>query len=180
MLSHVRTALSDIMVLEAQNYSDQRGAFQEIYVSSKYRTVGVNDEFVQDNVSISRRGVVRGLHGDPEMSKLVYVLRGEVFDVAVDARRDSPSFGQWHAEHLSAENHLQVYIPRGCLHGFLALTDDVIFCYKQSAEYAPQREIGVLWNDPTLAIKWPDLGMSPILSEKDRKNRLFSEVFHRL
>jgi len=160
-----------------QAWSDLRGFFQETYVRSKYCELGVADEFVQDNVSYSRRGVLRGLHCDPRMSKLVYVAQGEVFDVIVDARKDSPAFGTWESVYLRAAEHTQLYIPRGCLHAFLALTDKVIFCYKQSAEYAPEREIGVRWDDPDLAIPWPDVGTAPILSEKDRRNRSFREAF---
>ncbi len=143
---------------------------------TKYRALGIADEFVQDNVSFSRRGVLRGLHGDPRMSKLVQVLRGEAFDVIVDARKESSTFGQWEGVHLRAQEHVQIYIPAGFLHGFLALSDDVIFTYKQSAEYDPAQEIGVRWNDPDLAIAWPLTG-NPELSPKDLANRAFREVF---
>lgn len=158
-------------------WRDNRGGFEQAYVKSVYHRVGIADQFVQDNVSYSHRNVVRGLHCDPCMSKLVHVLQGEVYDVVVDARRGSATFGKWESFELSRENRTQIYIPAGCLHGFMALTDDVIFCYKQSAEYNPSREIGVRWDDSDLAIVWPNLGARPILSEKDKENRSFREAF---
>lgn len=176
MLERLPTKFCDAIFLKVPAYADERGFFKEAYVRSKYRAAGIHDEFVQDNLSVSRAGVLRGLHGDPQMSKLVYVLNGEVFDVIVDARKGSPTFGQWEGVYLKADEHTQLYIPAGFLHGFLALTDNVIFCYKQSAEYAPQREIGVLWNDPDLAIEWP-LTQPPVISAKDQANALFRDVF---
>jgi dTDP-4-dehydrorhamnose 3,5-epimerase len=158
-------------------WGDERGFFKETYARSKYRALGIADDFVQDSTSYSLRNVLRGLHADLRMSKLVCVLQGEVFDVVVDARSGSPAFGRWESVRLSAENHTQLYVPAGCLHGFLVLSKDAIFCYKQSAEYAPDREIGVRWDDPTLAIDWPDLGAPPIVSEKDRNNGSFSDAF---
>jgi dTDP-4-dehydrorhamnose 3,5-epimerase len=157
-------------------FGDERGFFKETYVRSKYSALGIDDEFVQDNVSFSRRGVLRGLHADPEMAKLVQVLRGEAYDVIVDTREDSPTFGKWEGVYLRAVEHTQLYIPAGFLHGFLALTDHVIFTYKQSAEYAPDREIGVRWDDPDLAIEWP-LSGTPEISPKDSRNRSFRDVF---
>jgi dTDP-4-dehydrorhamnose 3,5-epimerase len=130
---------------------------------------------VQDNVSFSKRNVLRGLHGDPEMAKLVQVLRGEAWDVVVDARRGSPTYGKWHGVTLSETNHAQLYIPKGCLHGFLAVSDDVVFTYKQTAYYAPEREIAARWNDPALAIAWP-LSGDPIVSAKDQRNAAFADL----
>jgi dTDP-4-dehydrorhamnose 3,5-epimerase len=176
MLQLVPTRLSGAVIIKVPPFGDDRGLFKETYVRSKYAALGITDDFVQDNVSFSRRGVLRGLHADPQMSKLVQVLRGEAFDVMVDTRTDSPTFGQWEGVHLRAHEHTQVYIPAGFLHGFLALTDEVIFTYKQSAEYAPQREIGVRWDDPDLAIAWP-LSGAPEVSPKDLRNRAFREVF---
>lgn len=175
MLERLPTKMPDAILVMVPAYGDERGYFKESYVRSTYRAVGIPDEFIQDNLSFSRRNVLRGLHADPQMSKLVYVLNGEVFDVMVDARKDSKTFGQWEGVYLRAHEHTQLYIPAGFLHGFLALTDDVIFCYKQSAEYAPEREIGVLWNDPDLAIKWP-LDGEPIVSAKDSRNRSFRDA----
>lgn len=173
----VRTApIAGVLTITPLARVDDRGIFKETYVQSKYRAIGIPDEFVQDNVSYSRRNVLRGLHADPEMGKLVQVLNGEAFDVVVDARKNSTTFGQWTSFRLRSAEHRQIYIPAGCLHGFLALTDDVIFTYKQSAEYAPDREIGVRWDDPDLAIAWP-LGGAPEISPKDSRNRLFRDVF---
>lgn len=157
-------------------FQDDRGFFKESYVKAKYHALGIADEFVQDSLSVSSRGVLRGLHADPLMSKLVYVVRGEVFDVIVDTRSTSATFGKWHGVQLSEQNGMQLYVPAGFLHGFLALTDDVVFCYKQSAEYAPGREIAVRFDDPTLGIEWP-LDGDPRVSPKDLLNPSFSEAF---
>ena len=154
-------------------YEDDRGFFTEIYATSKYRALGVTDEFVQDNVSFSARNVLRGLHGDPENSKLVNVLRGKVWDVIVDLRKASPTYLMWEGFELSEDNHAQLYIPKGCAHGFLALTDNVVLAYKNSALYDPQREFAYRWNSPALAIAWPLTG-EPIISAKDRAAPLFT------
>lgn len=175
-LTSVPAKLAGAFELVPVVWEDERGLFKETYVRSKYSALGITDEFVQDNVSYSRRGVLRGLHADPQMSKLVQVLHGEAYDVIVDTRTDSPTFGQWEAFHLRADEHKQLYIPTGFLHGFVALTDEVVFTYKQSAEYAPEREIGVRWDDPDLAIAWPLRGV-PEISPKDSRNRPFRDVF---
>ena len=170
-----RTRIAGALLLEPAAFPDRRGLFKETYVRSKYESLGISDTFVQDNVSVSRLNVVRGLHTDREMSKLVEVLYGNAFDVIVDARPGSATFGQWQSFELSAENHHQLYVPRGCLHGFQALTDGVVFAYKQSAEYDPKRERAVLWNDPALGIDWPSPAAA-IVSERDLRNGLFSEL----
>ena len=157
-------------------FSDARGIFKETYVRSKYSELGITDNFVQDSASVSRQYVVRGLHADLAMSKLVQVLQGEVYDVIVDARNGSPTFGRWEAFLLNAENHSQLYIPAGCLHGFQVLSESAVFCYKQSAEYDPSREVSVLWKDPTLRIAWPAAAQA-ILSAKDAGNQLFADAF---
>lgn len=175
-LSVISTRVTDAVLIKLPVFKDERGFFKETYVRSKYRAIGIHDDFVQDSVSFSSRGVLRGLHCDPRMSKLVQVLRGSVFDVIVDARKQSPSFGQWQGFELSAERHIQFYVPAGFLHGFLALTDDVVFTYKQGAEYDPAREIGVRWDDPTLSIDWPR-DVLPRLSRKDAANGDFAVVF---
>lgn len=175
MFERFPTKFSDAILLKLSAYVDERGFFEESYVRSKYCEIGIADQFVQDNLSFSKRRVLRGLHSDPQMSKLVYVLSGEVFDVIVDARKGSLTFGQWEGVYLRAQERTQLYIPAGFLHGFLALTEDVIFCYKQSAEYAPKREVGVIWNDPDLAIEWP-LNGEPIVSAKDSQNRRFRDA----
>jgi len=159
-------------------FDDERGFFKEAYVRSKYEALGIRDDFVQDSVSFSKRNVVRGLHADPEMSKLVQVLQGEAFDVMVDARPGSATFGQWEAFRLSAANHNQLYIPRGCLHGFQALSDGVVLSYKQSAEYDPAREISVRWDDSDLAIDWPSPEAATV-SVRDCKNKPFSALMQR-
>lgn len=176
MLERIPTKFTGACVIKVPAFGDDRGLFKETYVRSKYNELGITDEFVQDNLSFSRGGVLRGLHADPQMSKLVQVLRGEVYDVMVDTRKDSPTFGQWEGVYLLAHEHMQLYIPAGFLHGFLALSDEVIFTYKQSAEYAPEREIGIRWDDPDLAIAWP-LSGAPELSPKDSRNRAFRDVF---
>ena len=151
-------------------FADERGFFKETYADERYRSAGVDDAFVQDNVSLSHRFVLRGLHGDPRMAKIVQVLSGRAFDVIADIRKESPTFGRWCAVTLTAQGHEQVYIPAGCLHGFLALEDGTILSYKQSALYDPSTEVGVRWNDPDLAIGWPLYGASPALSPKDAAN----------
>jgi dTDP-4-dehydrorhamnose 3,5-epimerase len=148
-------------------FEDERGFFKETYSTAKYRALGLSDEFVQDSVSFSRQNVLRGLHYDVRMSKLVQVLRGRIFDVIVDLRDGSPTSLRWQGFELSADNHRQLYVPAGFAHGFLALTDDVIFSYKHGALHDPAHERSVRWNDPTLAIAWPLTG-DPILSAKDR------------
>lgn len=151
----------------------------ETYARSRYHAVGIVEDFAQDNMSYSVQNVLRGLHCDQRLSKLVNVVHGEVFDVIVDARAGSPTFGRWISFGLSDHNHHQIYIPAGCLHGFLAVSPEVVLCYKQSAEYAPEHEIAVRWDDPTLNIGWPDLGFPPTLSGRDQDNKLFEEAFPR-
>lgn len=162
--------IAGALLVTPEVHTDARGSFAEIFASARYAGAGVADTFVQDNLSISRRDVLRGLHGDPRMSKLVQVLAGEAFDVIADAREDSPTYGRWCATLLKASERRQIYVPKGCLHGFLALTDGVAFLYKQSALYDPSSEVGVAWDDPDLAIRWPLVDRSPILSEKDAAN----------
>lgn len=175
-LKRCEARISGVWLFVPEIFQDERGYFKESYVRSKYRACGLNDDFLQDNVSVSKRNVVRGLHGDPEMSKLVQVLAGEAFDVVVDARPQSSTFKTWESFLLSDENRTQVYIPAGCLHGFQALSDRVIFSYKQTAEYNPAREIGVRWDDETLGVAWPNREEA-IVSARDRANKKFSEIF---
>jgi len=151
-------------------FGDDRGYFKEIFRASAYAELGLREPFVQENVSVSEARVLRGLHGDPRMAKLVQVLRGRAFDVIVDVRKDSPSYAQWQGVMLEGGSHAQLYIPAGCLHGFLALEDNTLLLYKQTAEYDPAREIGIAWDDPDLAIAWPLAGGAPLLSPKDAKN----------
>jgi len=156
-------------------FADGRGSFQEVYALTRYRAAGVDVAFVQDNLSRSRRHVLRGLHGDPRMAKLVEIVAGSAYDVIADVRPESPTFGQWAAVELRAAEGTQVFIPAGCLHGFLALEDDTLLAYKQSAEYDPGTEFGIAWNDPDLAIPWPLAGADPVLSEKDAANPTLRE-----
>ena len=162
--------LAGALLVTPAVFHDDRGYFKEIFSSERYRAAGIPDEFVQDNVSVSKRGVVRGLHGDDRMSKLVQVIEGEAYDAIVDARPDSPTYGRAWGTTLRAGEHRQIYVPRGFLHGFLALSAEVVFLYKQSAHYDPSREYGVAWNDPEIAIPWPLAGIEPVVSAKDAAN----------
>lgn len=156
-------------------YSDTRGWFKETFAATRYGEAGIADSFVQDNLSLSHRMVLRGLHADPRMAKLVQVLTGSAFDVIADLRANSPTYLRWFGVRLAAAEHTQVYIPAGCLHGFLALEDGTALLYKQSAEYDPATEFGIAWNDPDLGIAWPLGAESPILSPKDAANPTLRE-----
>jgi dTDP-4-dehydrorhamnose 3,5-epimerase len=162
------TKLPGVLILDPDVYQDDRGYFFESWSERRYAELGLPLGFVQDNVSRSSRGTLRGLHLQaPPMSqgKLVQVLEGEVFDVAVDVRTDSPTFGQWVGETLSALNRRQIYIPPGFAHGFCVTSEHALFSYKCTQYYAPGGEVSVLWNDPALAIEWPI--EAPLLSRKD-------------
>ncbi|MBQ3104966.1 MAG: dTDP-4-dehydrorhamnose 3,5-epimerase [Lachnospiraceae bacterium] len=164
--------IEGLKIITPAVYGDARGYFCETYHYHDFAAAGIKDTFVQDNQSASRRGVLRGLHFQKQFpqGKLVRVIHGEVFDVAVDIREGSPSFGQWHGEILSAENKKQFFIPPGFAHGFVVLSEYAEFAYKCSEFYHPEDEGGLLWNDPQIGIQWPiPEGMEPILSEKDRQ-----------
>jgi dTDP-4-dehydrorhamnose 3,5-epimerase len=165
------TTLDGVVLLELDVFGDHRGRFMETFRRDRYleHGIGVGLEFVQDNFSSSVRGILRGLHYQLErpQGKLVHVILGEVFDVAVDIRRGSPSFGQWFGSLLSAENHRQMWIPPGFAHGFLVTSERADFVYKVTANYAPTDERSLAWNDPQLAISWPLVG-EPGLSARDR------------
>lgn len=167
--------IDDAFAFVPKLYGDERGWFKELYAATRYRNAGSETTFVQDNLSMSHRFVLRGLHGDPRMAKLVQVLQGSAYDVIVDVRPASRTFGQWYGSTLRPQEHTQLYIPAGCLHGFLALEDATLLFYKQSAEYDPVTEFGIAWNDPDLAIAWPLAGASPILSRKDASNPTLRE-----
>lgn len=171
----LETKLKDARLFIPEVYEDDRGFFKETYSKNKYNELGLTDVFVQDSVSFSSKNTIRGLHGDPEMSKLVQVLRGRVFDVIVDMRKDSETFGKWQGFYLSEHNHMQLYVPKGFVNGFLALTDDVVFNYKHGAHHDPAREFAVRWNDPELAVEWPVVG-NPRVSGKDQKNPSFADA----
>jgi dTDP-4-dehydrorhamnose 3,5-epimerase len=165
----IPTAIPDVLILEPKVFGDSRGFFFESFNAQVFReATGVTAQFVQDNHSRSARGVLRGLHYQIEQpqGKLVRCTQGEVFDVAVDIRRDSPTFGQWVGEILSEENKRQMWIPPGLAHGFLVLSASADFLYKTTAYYAPQHERAILWNDPDLGIAWPQT-VEPRLSAKD-------------
>ena len=157
-------ALAKIYVPDV--FSDARGYFKETYSRDKYAAAGLSDVWVQDSVSHPRRGVVRGLHADARMAKLVQCLQGEIFDVIVDLRPGSPTHKRWEGFTLSAGNHHQLYVPAGFGHGFLARSDDTLVMYKQSAQYDPAHEFGARWDDPSIGIEWP-LDGPPIVSAKD-------------
>jgi dTDP-4-dehydrorhamnose 3,5-epimerase len=162
--------ITGALLIAPRAFADERGYFKETYAATRYAEAGIRETFVQDNVSSSQRDVLRGLHADPRMAKLIQVLAGSAFDVIADARPGSPTYGQWHGEYLRAGEHLQVYVPAGCLHGFLSLEDGTLLSYKQSACYDPVSEFGIAWDDPTLAIAWPLAGRQPRLSPKDAAN----------
>ena len=162
-----KSPIGGLIIIEPKVFRDSRGLFYEVYSESKYKEQGVPARFVQDNHSISEKGVLRGLHYqvNPGQGKLVRVVRGEVFDVAVDIRKGSPTYGKWWGLSLSEANNLQLYVPVGFAHGFCVLSDSAEVLYKCSDYYSPQNERGIIWNDPDLAIDWPI--ENPMLSEKD-------------
>ena len=169
--------IQGIIVLEPRVFVDDRGFFFESYNKNTLTALGIKNQFVQDNHSKSRRGTLRGLHyqvRNPQ-AKLVRVVSGEIFDVAVDLRRSSPTFGRWFGLNLSASNKLQIYIPIGFGHGFLTLSDTAEVLYKASDFYAPEHERCIRWDDPDLAIDWPLEG-ERIISEKDAQGSLFREA----
>ncbi|MBI2885160.1 MAG: dTDP-4-dehydrorhamnose 3,5-epimerase [Candidatus Omnitrophica bacterium] len=163
--------LAGVLLITPQVFRDGRGFFLESYNQARFAAAGIPDAFVQDNHSRSVKGALRGLHFQREpaaQGKLVRAIRGDIFDVVVDIRPDSPTFGQWLSEILSAENMRMLYVPPGFAHGFLALRDDTEVLYKVTRPYAPEHDRGIIWNDPTLNIAWPDVGAPYVVSEKDR------------
>lgn len=165
-----RTAIPDVCLIEPRVFGDARGFFYESFNARAFaEATGVQAEFVQDNHSRSARGVLRGLHYQIQQAqgKLVRVVAGAVYDVAVDIRRSSPTFGKWVGAHLSADNKAQFWVPAGFAHGFVVLSDTAEFLYKTTDYYAPEHEQCIAWNDPFLNIQWPDLGDAPKLSAKD-------------
>ena len=173
-----RTRVPDVLLCEPRLFPDRRGVFFESYNRRVFRdATGLDVDFVQDNHSRSSRGVVRGLHYQIEQAqgKLVRAVCGEIFDVAVDLRRSSKTFGRWAGEILSAENALQLWIPPGFAHAFMVLSDSADVLYKATDYYAPRHERSILWDDPDLAIDWP-LDAAAIISEKDRRGVPFAEA----
>ena len=172
----IETGIKGVYVIETKLFGDARGYFTETYKKTDFDEAGLKYDFVQDNQSRSKKGVLRGLHFQKEhpQAKLVRVLEGEVFDVAVDMRKDSPTFGKWEGVVLSEENHRQFMIPRGFAHGFLVLSDYATFCYKCDDVYHPEDEGGIMWNDPDIGIEWPFTDNIQ-LSEKDLKHPLLKD-----
>lgn len=177
--------IAGLKVIEPTVFGDARGYFMESYNKNDFVEAGIDCEFVQDNQSASRKGVLRGLHFQLQypQDKLVRVIRGTVFDVAVDLRKGSETFGKWYGIELSEENKKQFFIPKDFAHGFLVLSDFVEFCYKVTDFYHPNDEGGLMWNDPTIGVKWPmPEGMGPedlILSDKDKVNWSYEEFLEK-
>ncbi|MCI8955877.1 MAG: dTDP-4-dehydrorhamnose 3,5-epimerase [Eubacterium sp.] len=191
-----KTDIKDLVIIEPTVHGDDRGYFMETYNQNDMKEAGIDVEFVQDNQSMSTKGVLRGLHYQKQFpqAKLVRVIKGEVFDVAVDLRKDSETYGGWFGIRLSEENKKQFYVPAGFAHGFLVLSDEAEFCYKVTDFYHPGDEGGIAWNDPDLGIEWPGVtgeykgnasadgyamedGTSLKLSDKDELMKGFKDTF---
>jgi dTDP-4-dehydrorhamnose 3,5-epimerase len=178
-MKFVSTTIPDVILIEPTVFGDERGFFMETYREDIFREAGIPNKFIQDNHSGSRQGTLRGLHYQINQSqgKLVRAIVGEFFDVAVDIRRSSPTFGKWVGQILSAENKYQLWIPSGFAHGFYVLSDWAEIVYKANDYYAPEWDRSLLWNDPEIGIDWPLLsGIALRLSEKDKQGKLLSEA----
>ncbi|MFA0204163.1 dTDP-4-dehydrorhamnose 3,5-epimerase [Vibrio breoganii] len=175
----IDTEIPEVKIIEPAVFGDERGFFMETWQQKKFEELvtGKPTQFVQDNHSKSKKGILRGLHYQTEntQGKLVRVVSGEVFDVAVDVRKDSPTFGQWVGVYLSAENKRQLWVPEGFAHGFYVTSDEAEFVYKCTDYYNPGAEVSIKWNDPSLGIEWP-ITLLPSLSEKDNVGLLFDET----
>lgn len=171
----ISTELQGVLVIEPTVFGDARGYFLETYQKQEFAAAGIDKEFVQDNHSRSTKGVLRGLHFQKEntQGKLVRVIEGEVYDVAVDCRPNSPTFGKYVGVILSAENKKMFYVPEGFAHGFLVLSDTAEFCYKCTDYYTPAAEAGIAYNDPTINIAWPCIDCEISLSDKDKAHKAF-------
>jgi dTDP-4-dehydrorhamnose 3,5-epimerase len=171
-----QTSLPGVLIIEPRVFPDGRGFFFETYNRERYNEYGIDSEFMQDNLSYSIKGALRGLHYQypHSQAKLVQVLAGEAFDVAIDIRNGSPNFGRWVGVLLSSDNRKQLYIPKGFAHGFCVMSDSVLFTYKCDDYYAPDCEKGILWSDPSLAIEWPQ--SVQLLSEKDSNYPCLKEI----
>ena len=170
------TEIPGVLLIEPDVYADARGHFLETFRAERYEAAGIPTAFVQDSLACSRRGVLRGLHfqAPKAQGKLVHVVSGEVFDVAVDLRRDSPTHARWTAHRLSSDNQLQLYIPPGFAHGFVVTSDEALFLYKATEAYDPDGQRAIRWNDPDLGIEWPI--DEPILSDADANAPLLREL----
>ena len=175
----IETKIKDLYIIEPKVFGDDRGYFMESYNRRDFVEAGLDMRFVQDNESKSKKGVLRGMHFQTKFTqgKLVRVIQGEVYDVAVDLRKGSPTYGAWEGILLSSENKKQFYVPEGFAHGFLVLSDEAVFNYKCTNLYAPEYDGGLLWDDPEVGIKWPLEGIDEIiLSEKDKKQPTLKEL----
>ena len=175
----IQTAIADVLIFEPKVFGDARGFFFESFNQQVFdQAVGRHVDFVQDNHSRSRRGVLRGLHYQIQQpqGKLVRVARGSVFDVAVDLRKSSRTFGQWVGVELSEENQRQLWVPEGFAHGFVVTSESADFLYKTTDFYAPAHERCIRWDDPALAIQWPELGLKPLVSAKDAVGKVFGDA----
>lgn len=172
-----KTILPEVVMIQPQVFGDHRGYFMETYKKQPFAEAGIDKEFVQDNESSSSKGVLRGLHFQKEhtQGKLIRAVRGEIYDVAVDVRPGSETYGKWVGEILSSEKKNMLYIPEGFAHGFLVLSDTAEIVYKCSDLYDPGSEGGIPWNDETIAVEWPGLDVPYIISEKDEKHKAFAE-----
>lgn len=173
----METKIPGILIIQPQVFGDNRGYFMETYKKSDFLVAGIDREFVQDNESSSTKGVLRGLHfqKDHTQAKLVRVTQGEVYDVAVDVRPGSETYGQWVGVTLSSEKKNMLYIPEGFAHGFLVLSEKAEFVYKCTDVYDPKSEGGIPWNDPTIAVEWPAIDCEYKTSEKDEKHESFND-----
>lgn len=172
------TSIPDVLILEPAVFQDERGFFLESYQKKRFKDLGIDAEFVQDNHSKSGHGILRGLHYQLQQpqGKLVRVVVGEIFDVAVDVRKHSPTFGKWVGDYLSAANKKMLWIPAGFAHGFFVTSPEAELLYKATDYYAPQWERTLAWNDPAIGIDWPLKGETPILSAKDQQGKPLAEV----
>ena len=172
----ITTEFPGLLFIKPKIFGDSRGYFYESWNKARYENAGITEDFVQDNVSFSSKGVLRGLHYQKPYTqgKLVSVLLGEVWDVVVDLRRSSPTFGKWQGFTLTGERKEQLYIPCGFAHGFCVLSETALFQYKCTDKYSPESEHGIMWNDPTLAIPWPV--HEPLISDKDTKHPRFKDL----
>lgn len=172
----IDTKISGVKIIEPDYFGDHRGFFMETYSKEKYKELGINNDFVQDNISFSaKKGTLRGIHfqNNPmSQAKLVSCIKGKIIDVAVDLRKNSPTYKEWVATELSEENKRQLFIPRGFGHGFLTLTNDVLFSYKVDNYYSKENDRGIKYNDNEINVDWGNLlnGLDPVLSEKDKNN----------
>lgn len=172
-----KLSIPDVVLIKPNVFGDERGFFTETYKYSEFKENGIDFDFVQDNHSKSKKGVLRGLHyqlNPKAQGKLVRVINGDVFDVVVDIRKGSPYYGKWVAVRLTADNKFILWVPPGFAHGVYVLEDDTELLYKATSEYSPEHDRGIIWNDPDIGIEWPDF--NPALSEKDAKHPLLKDA----